>query len=87
MTRANPGGRQGENLKGEPLGKDHDQAWQSEAYHRTPVLECLGTETSPALHAAEKADIEKEAEWHQVLDGHYGNRRANEAPVQMLKPD
>lgn len=86
MTGADPGGRQGENFKGEPFGKDHDQTWQSEAYHRNPVLKCFETETGPALHTAEKADIEEEAEWHQILDDYHSNRRANKAPVQTLRP-
>lgn len=82
---AKVGGGEGEELKGEHLGLDHQEARERELDHGTPVLQRFPREAVPAGHSAfaEEADVDDEAEGEEVVGDGDGDGGADEAPLEF----
>lgn len=85
MRRAEIGGGEREDLEGEPFGFDHDESWDGEADHRTPVQEGAFREPVPAGSAVDEADVEEEGEREKVVSYDDGDGGADETPVELLE--
>lgn len=76
-------GEERDELKGKPLGLDHDHARQGEADHDPPVGEGALAETAPALGPVDEADVEEEQEGEEVVGDGDGDGGADEAHVEV----
>lgn len=81
---AEVGGREGEDFEGQPFGFDHDEAWQREANHRTPVVEGARREAVPAGAAVDEADVEEEGDGEEGVGYYHCDGSADEPPFELL---
>lgn len=80
-------GGEGEELKGQAFGFDHEQTGQGEADHGTPVVESSTGEAWPAGAAADETNVKREEDREEGVGYGDGDGSADESPLELLVLD